>query len=202
MSHEQAKRIVVGVDFDVCGDDAIVEGIKMVAAGRASELHAVYVLDPSEVIDDVEMPALFTAERVLEEAPGVLQTRIANLAEALGFTLGKERVFAHGRIGKASAAIAQVAVDYDADLIVVGTHRRRGLDRLLLGSVAEHLVRSANCPVLVARPKDYSQCTRSERPEPPYAPGEAPKLQPEPVDRPLHISTERVTEPSTSARIF
>jgi nucleotide-binding universal stress UspA family protein len=202
MSQEQAKRIVVGVDFDLCGDDAIVEGIKMLAAGRASELHAVHVLDPSEVIDDVEMPALFTEERVLEEAPGVLRTRIENLANALGLPVRKDRVFVHARIGKASAAIAQVAVDYDADLIVVGTHRRRGLDRLLLGSVAEHLVRHANCPVLVARPKDYSQCKKSDRPEPPYAPGEAPAAQAAPVDRPLHISTERMTEPSTSGHIF
>lgn len=201
MSQEQAKRIVVGVDFDVCGDDAIVEGIKMVAAGRAAELHAVYVLDPGDVVDDAEMPALFTAERVLEEAPSVVRTRIEKLARASGLSLSKDRVFAHARIGKAALAIAQVAVDYDADLIVVGTHRRRGLDRLLLGSVAEHLVRNARCPVLVARPKDYSSSTKSDRPEPPYAPGQAPAPHADPVDRPLHISTERMTEPR-SVRIF
>jgi nucleotide-binding universal stress UspA family protein len=202
MSHKQARRIVVGVDFDVCGDDAIVEGIKMLATGGASELHAVHVLDPSDVIDDPEVPALVTEERVLERSPKILRARIQRLADALGVTLRKDALFFHARIGKATDAIAQVAADYDADLIVVGTHRRRGLDRLLLGSVAEHLVRSANCPVLVARPKDYSGCSKSERPDAPYAAGEAPEAQPLPADRPLHISTERVTEPSTPARIF
>jgi nucleotide-binding universal stress UspA family protein len=202
MSHEHAKRIVVGVDFDVCGDDAIAMGIRMIAAGGAAELHAVYVLDPRQVLDDPEMPALFTEERVLEEAPQALRERIESLARRLGVPLKAGSLFLHARIGKADAAIAQVAVDYDADLIVVGTHRRRGLDRLLLGSVAEHLVRHASCPVLVARAKDYSNCVKSERPDPPYAPGEAPEAQSVPTDRPAHISTERASEPSTGARIY
>ena len=46
-----------------------------------------------------------------------------------------------------------VAVDVEADLIVVGTHGARGVERLLLGSVAQAIVRSAKLPVLVARPK-------------------------------------------------
>ncbi len=202
MSHEQTKRIVVGVDFDACGDDAILEGVKMLAAGGASELHAVYCLDPKDVIDNPEMPALFSEERVLEQGPRSMLERIQEVARSYGLTPKTGSLFMHVRIGKAADALAQVAVDYDADLIIVGTHRRRGLDRLLLGSVAEHLVRRAGCPVLVARPKDYSKSTKSERPAPPYAPGEAPAPQAQPNDRPLHISTERSTEPSTRARIF
>ncbi|HEX6242147.1 MAG TPA: universal stress protein, partial [Polyangiales bacterium] len=76
MSRKEARRIVVGVDFDVCGDDAVVQGLKLVAEGWAAELHAVYVLDPVEVIDAPEMPALFTEERVLEEAPTVVRERV------------------------------------------------------------------------------------------------------------------------------
>jgi hypothetical protein len=44
-------------------------------------------------------------------------------------------------------------MDVEADLVVVGTHGRRGLTRLMLGSVAEGTVRLAPCPVLVVRPK-------------------------------------------------
>jgi nucleotide-binding universal stress UspA family protein len=40
-----------------------------------------------------------------------------------------------------------------ADLLVVGTHGRKGVSHLLLGSVAERLVRTAHCPVLVVRPE-------------------------------------------------
>jgi nucleotide-binding universal stress UspA family protein len=42
-----------------------------------------------------------------------------------------------------------------ADIIVVGTQGRIGMSRLLMGSVAEHVVRSAACPVLVVRPREH-----------------------------------------------
>jgi nucleotide-binding universal stress UspA family protein len=47
--------------------------------------------------------------------------------------------------------IAQLARDWNADLLVVGTHGRRGVSRLLLGSVAEGMVRVAPCPLLLVR---------------------------------------------------
>ncbi|MBU9618545.1 universal stress protein [Burkholderia multivorans] len=50
-----------------------------------------------------------------------------------------------------SDVLARAAAEYDADLIVIGTHGRRGVRRLLLGSVAESLVRIADRPVLVVR---------------------------------------------------
>jgi hypothetical protein len=65
--------------------------------------------------------------------------------------------------------LLQMAVDYDADLMVVGTHGRRGVERMMLGSVAEELVRKARCPVLVARPKDYTGLERTPRPDAPPA---------------------------------
>jgi nucleotide-binding universal stress UspA family protein len=50
--------------------------------------------------------------------------------------------------------IARVAEERDADLIVMGTHGRKGLSHLLIGSVAEHIVRTAPCPVLTIRPEE------------------------------------------------
>lgn len=54
--------------------------------------------------------------------------------------------------GDAGDSIASAAEAEDADLIVVGTHGRRGPGRMLLGSVSDHVVRTAACPVLVVRP--------------------------------------------------
>src|SRR5690348_8251082 len=115
MSRNQGRRIVVGVDFDVCGDDAIVQALGLVAEGWASELHAVYVLDPVEVIDNPEVPAMFTEERVLEEAPAVVRGRIEEVARAAGVPLVPASVHLHTRIGRPAQAIVQVAVDYEAD---------------------------------------------------------------------------------------
>lgn len=53
--------------------------------------------------------------------------------------------------GDPEAVILTVAQEIGADLIVMGTHGRTGLRRLLMGSVAEHVVRHANCPVLTIR---------------------------------------------------
>lgn len=201
MSQKKARSVVVGVDFSPCGDDAILESVKMVAEGWATELHAVHVVDPSDVIDHPSLPALVTEERVLEQAPGIMRERIQKIARLEGLPLPADALKVHARIGKAADALSQVAADYDADLIVVGTHKRQGFERPLLGSVSELLVRSANCPVLVARPKDHAKRPVTERPAPPYGPGEAPSQAREQVDRPLHISTQPGSEPPTGFRI-
>jgi len=54
--------------------------------------------------------------------------------------------------GDPGAAILEAADQHHAELIVMGTHGRRGFTRLLMGSVAEHVVRNAHCPVLTIKP--------------------------------------------------
>lgn len=53
--------------------------------------------------------------------------------------------------GLPGQAILTVAIEIDADLIVLGTHGRRGVSRLLVGSVAEYVMRNAKCPVVVVK---------------------------------------------------
>jgi nucleotide-binding universal stress UspA family protein len=53
--------------------------------------------------------------------------------------------------GKPTAEIVRFASENEIDLIVIGTQGKRGFERLLLGSVAEHVVRSAPCKVLVVK---------------------------------------------------
>jgi hypothetical protein len=63
------------------------------------------------------------------------------------------RVVTHVRTDAPAEEIAQLSADLDADLVVVGTHGRRGVSRMLMGSVAEGVVRLSPCTVLVVRPK-------------------------------------------------
>ncbi|MEO8551840.1 MAG: universal stress protein, partial [Kofleriaceae bacterium] len=58
--------------------------------------------------------------------------------------------------GEPRDLIVQAATKVGADLIVMGTHGRRGLRRLMLGSVAESVARTAPCPVLLVRAEDAS----------------------------------------------
>jgi nucleotide-binding universal stress UspA family protein len=59
------------------------------------------------------------------------------------------------RQGAAWSEIQAVAKEIKADLVVIGSHGRRGLSRALLGSVAEKVVRTAPCPVLTVRSSEH-----------------------------------------------
>jgi nucleotide-binding universal stress UspA family protein len=76
------------------------------------------------------------------------------------------RIVTHLRWETTAQQIAQLASDLEADLVIIGTHGRRGIARMLLGSVAEGVVRLAPCPVLVTRPKQILEVPRIEPPCP------------------------------------
>jgi len=72
---------------------------------------------------------------------------LAHTAEALTGVQIDERI----AVGNVANTICSVAAELGVDAIVVGSHARGGLGRLFLGSVSEHVVRHAPCPVLVVR---------------------------------------------------
>lgn len=164
------ERIVVGVDLSETGDHALREAMRLCRRLPGSELHATYVLFAEPGLHDASQ--LSRLERLLSERLEALQAHVTKTCqpEQAAGSFTQETVF-HVRIGEAAHGLHQVAVDIDADLIVVGTHARRGVGKLLLGSVAESLIQTAHVPVLVARPKDFAGLSRSERPDAPR-PGE------------------------------
>lgn len=72
---------------------------------------------------------------------------LARTAQALSGGRVDKRI----ELGEPAHTITRVADELDVDVIVVGSHGRSGISRLLLGSTSEHVVRSAPCPVLVVR---------------------------------------------------
>jgi nucleotide-binding universal stress UspA family protein len=182
--------VVVGVNFEHDGDDAILMALRMLEQGAASKVHLLHVLDPRDVIDDPESPVLRTEEQVLARAPTILRDRAHQLGAMFGISFDRERLATHARLGGAVDTLRQMTVDYEADLLIVGTHARRGMARILLGSVAEELVRKSHCPVLVARPRNYDGLEKTALPDSPPAPGE-PRHHAPPRDVTDHVvSTE------------
>lgn len=90
----------------------------------------------------------FAPDYELKQLVEVAEQRLRELAGRFTDVPTETRVVS----GDPGWAIVAAAKDCNADLIVMGTHGRTGVGRALMGSVAEHVLRHANCPVLTVRP--------------------------------------------------
>jgi nucleotide-binding universal stress UspA family protein len=156
--------VVVGAEFSTASELAVQKAFELAAQQPASEVHLVNVVQTYGPQIAYEMPVDASALQVLtlpeararfqryaDEAFGRFMDRWQGPQGKRAQPIGK--VVAHVRFDAIADEISQLAADLEADLVVVGTHGRRGLSRLLLGSSAEATVRLAPCPVLVVRPK-------------------------------------------------
>jgi nucleotide-binding universal stress UspA family protein len=169
---ESNRSIVVGVDFGPGGDKAILEGVTRVAEGRATQLHAVHVLDPSNPSDPLVVPALISEALFLEHGPCAIRERVEEIARSEALPLSPEALQVYARIGNTADTLLQVVAECDAELIVVGSHAQPRLERLL-GSVSALLVRTAACTVLIARSEGHSMLLlKTERPALPFGAGQ------------------------------
>ncbi len=150
--------IVVGVDFSEASELAVQQAFAIAAEQPHAEVHLAHVVQTYGPQVAYEMPVDASALAVLslnEARARFRQYADQALSRFTAQHPGKrfDRVVAHLRFDAIADELAQLAADLEADLVVVGTHGRKGLSRLLLGSSAEATVRLAPCPVLVARPK-------------------------------------------------
>lgn len=156
--------IVVAIDFDDTADDVLREACRMSGWRRDIVLHLAHVLPalhggqqgPGDIREETEK---------LESVPARLLSWVRERCAA-DETLGNPRVVTHVRTGAPAEALAQLCVDINAQLLVVGTHQRTSVKRLALGSVAEQIIRHARCPVLVARAIDYAGLAPTPQPDP------------------------------------
>lgn len=155
-------RILVSIGDDDASNPAFVEAVALRRGHAFVELHAVHVVE--QALPAQSELGLTLLDQRLRDAPARLQARLSRVAEHLGFV---GRVIGHIVVGDAASAILQTATDIQADVIVVGTHHRKGIERLFLGSVAESVMRDAHCPVMVVTSKNYTGLQRSLLPDPP-----------------------------------
>jgi len=140
---EVYKKILIATDGSDKNRDAVQEGLKIAAACN-SVVYLVYVIDTgtiSAVPTDVAGGSMY---QVLEEEGRRAMEKAGNLAGGL-----KSECLLLA--GKPAPEIIRFAGENGVDLIVIGTKGKTGIERLLLGSVAENIIRSAHCPVLVVK---------------------------------------------------
>lgn len=143
------KRILVPIDGSATSRLGLKEALKL-ARERRAKLHLVHVVDAHVLAYTPEagvalpdiLPALTqSGKRLLERA------KAAAARSGVACTTALLETFA----GPAADSIVREARRSRADLIVIGTHGRRGVRRLVLGSDAEQVVRSSPVPVLLVR---------------------------------------------------
>lgn len=137
-------KIVVGLDFSDCSRAALLTAFEVAERWSPSSLLLLTVIpvqrDVSARLDLVER-SVDDLRRMVQAARG---PRTTSQGVAVQFAAVQ---------GAPAEAIVEQARAAAADLLVVGTHGRTGLDRLILGSVAEAVVRAAHCSVLTVKPR-------------------------------------------------
>ena len=150
-------RILVPTDGSP-GMQSVVDHALELAAVHDATVHGLYVVDTGSFATlPVEMTWDGMTEMLREEG----DQAVSEFAEMAG----DEPVETTVREGNPSGEIVDYAAEYDCDAIIMGTHGRGGIDRLLLGSVAERVVRAAPIPVItvpISEPEREPEAERAE----------------------------------------
>jgi nucleotide-binding universal stress UspA family protein len=146
----QLRRILLPTDFSGCANYAFAYAASIARATGATIIcvHVVEPIVPAVAYTGLAEP--MPIAEISEQLENSAERELSQLAGCDDFDgLEVEEVIAHG---DAAAEIVRVAGEREVDLIVVSSHGRTGLGRIIFGSTAEAVVRHASCPVLVVKP--------------------------------------------------
>jgi nucleotide-binding universal stress UspA family protein len=143
-------RIMVPVDFSDCSLDALEYAVAVAQRAQASVM-LLHVMEPASYGLDFTIPHKEAREHEREALTG----RLAGLVTALDAANVKSESLVRGGLPRDS--ILEAARAWSADLIVMGTHGRRGLSHALYGSVVESVLRKSHCPILTVRSPKFHQ---------------------------------------------
>jgi nucleotide-binding universal stress UspA family protein len=142
--------VVVGIDYSPLAERALHAAFKQAQEHTPAELHVVHVSPPTTANEGA-----FLATEPL----GSTELKDQLISHVSAFVLEQDPasavnicVVSHVLVDTPAVGLTTLAASLEANLIVVGTHGRSGVARLLLGSVAEGVMRQAGCPVLVVPP--------------------------------------------------
>ena len=142
------KNILFSTDFSPTSESALPYAVA-IARRFGSTLHLVHVLSEANLlmmsggVDYVSMGTIY------DDAQAEAKERLEHVSERIEGVPHRSYV----RYGLIWRSLAGIIADNEIDLAVIGTHGRTGLGKLVLGSVAENILRHAPCPVLTVGPK-------------------------------------------------
>lgn len=152
MTSTAYSRIVVAVDGSATSDLALGEAIR-VASGSGATIQALFIVDRGVMLFDAGYYDVTQMEQAyVDSGKKALDGAAARLGAA-NLKYETRLVTEPAVIGDIAASLNEAAREWNGDLLVIGTHGRRGVRRLVLGSVAEAVIRQSTMPVLLVRGK-------------------------------------------------
>ncbi len=146
------RSILLPTDFSECAGHALsyATGLARDAGAKLVCVHVIEPVMPAVGYTGITepLPMADISEQMEDSATRELP-KIAECDECAGLEV--EEVIAHG---DPATEIVRAATEHACDLIVISSHGRTGLGRILFGSTAESVVRHARCPVLVVKPPE------------------------------------------------
>lgn len=143
------STIVVGADGSPTSDAAVAEAVEL-ASKHGAKLRVVHVTP--EVKESVDFYSIQEVEEALHEEGRTILGAACTRADKEGV-----EVVGHIVAGEPEDELVRFADEYEADLIVMGSHGHSGIVKLLMGSVTEKVVAHAHCSVLVVRHRREKQ---------------------------------------------
>lgn len=141
----QIRKILAPVDFSEASGKAVQYALAM-AGEFGAEVILIHVIEPYPILPELPAAAV--------EMQAALETQAKSQMRHLESRITDVQCRSIVCVGNPARRIAAEASSQQADLIVLSTHGRTGFAHALLGSVAEHVVRIAPCPVLVVRERE------------------------------------------------
>jgi nucleotide-binding universal stress UspA family protein len=146
------KKILIGIDNSKFAENAAEYGFDIAHKFNA-KVGLVHIVEP------VMMPYTNNSDPLLGSADmGAIDAELIDIQDSAAKTMVDKAIAKFGdglditrfnEFGDTADGIISCSKEFGADLIVIGTHSRTGIDRLLMGSIAEHVVRHSDIPVLV-----------------------------------------------------
>jgi nucleotide-binding universal stress UspA family protein len=149
------RRILIAVENSAYSERACEYGF-LLAAKVGAEVALLHAYDIPPPIVPATDPLMSEPQALVPEIMHIQEETGKQLLDRMSEKFGKEfNVYTFNRLGDPEEEILATATEWHADMILVGTHGRTGLDHFLSGSVAESVVRKSKCPVLII-PKEKS----------------------------------------------
>ncbi len=146
------SKVLIAVDDNLFGD-AMVDLLKNLKWAKAQTLRVIHVIEPRDAI------AAWPSEQYKKDAEELIDRVATHLRKHFPESI-VEATLLNGHI---TETIIDEAIDWEADLILVGSHGRRGLRRFSLGSVSGEIVSHAPCSVIVVRQSQAAEARSKQR---------------------------------------